>query len=587
LAAGPRRPKVPWVRPVAVVALLVSCGFASRRLQGAVKGLAATVGRTAPATHSAPVAWLRRVCLDLVGDVPDRVLLEEFRRDSSKAARSRVVDRLLSRPGFARRWARLLARPLFATGSPNPAYRKHVEDYLADGLARRKGYNSLVRGMLMAEGIPSENPAVGFLMQFTEDKTEVASRVGSAFLGVRIACAQCHDHPFAPWKMGDYYGLSAWFSRVRLVAVPRDIYKAYRAGRQGQYAEVDIMLPRGKGQQLGEKSLKRIATNLGILNRHALSLPPARNRTMTVARTEAPASTPMMKAADLSEDVYVLVEDGTAELDREEIASRIPSTSPRMGQLPRSLPPRILSGGPVIPARASRREQFADWMTDPKNPYFVRTLVNRIWANLFGRGLVEPLDDVLGRADAPTARVLAALAHGLVSHRFDIASYLKVMVMSDYYQMNWIQTPPVRPYRWAPVRPLDPEQVARSLQTALGIDNGGPLEDALAKHYETRPSDEEGEVALSPVDADLERALFLLNGAQLHQALQKAPVLSRLAGKSAPACLTELFEALLCRPPTAAERARLEPELGTPARTEALADVTWALCVSTEFLSNH
>lgn len=170
-----------------------------------------------PAAPADELAVLRRVSLALTGTVPS---LEEIRRFEADAAPGRLelwTVALLDDPRFHRYFAERLAR-LFA-GSHAGAFvvyrRDLLVDWLAERLARREPFDAMVRELVSSEGLWTGSPEVNFITAAVVDgkveEDQLAARTARAFLGVRMDCAQCHDHPFADWKQAQFKGLAAFY----------------------------------------------------------------------------------------------------------------------------------------------------------------------------------------------------------------------------------------------------------------------------------------------------------------------------------------------------------------------------------------
>ena len=159
--------------------------------------------------------FLRRVYLDLTGTLPTAAAARTFLADSSPGKRAKLVDELLAKPEFAdlwaMRWADLLRIDRQALGHQRAyAYYKWVRD----GVAANKPFDQFARELVTAEGPLAEVGAANFYKVVTKPG-EMASTVSQVFLGVRIACAECHHHPFDRWKQSDYQGMLAFFAPVK------------------------------------------------------------------------------------------------------------------------------------------------------------------------------------------------------------------------------------------------------------------------------------------------------------------------------------------------------------------------------------
>ncbi|MEM7230935.1 MAG: DUF1553 domain-containing protein [Planctomycetota bacterium] len=222
-----------------------------------------------------------------------------------------------------------------------------------------------------------------------------------AFLGVRLQCAQCHKHPFDQWSQADFREFQAFFDGVQ--------YGTSRAGR-------------------GDTREMMSAMEAGI----------------TVA--DGPDKKKMMRKA--LEDVMRERAANGEPVPLKEVFFRAPEL-PKAGKKKRKrakkkkgsqrvVTPRILGGERVsLVAHNDLRSPLVDWMRAPENPYFSRAFVNRVWANHFGRGIVDPPDD-MNLANPPSHRgLLDDLAKGFAESGFDMKALHRRILNSDAYQRSW------------------------------------------------------------------------------------------------------------------------------------------------------
>jgi hypothetical protein len=155
--------------------------------------------------------YLRRVYLDLTGTLPTADEARTFLADTAKDKRAKLVATLLDRPEFADLWALRWADLLRVDRQPLGHQRAHLYyKWIRDSIATNKPFDQFARELVTAEGPASEVGPVNFFQVVTKPG-EAAGTVSQVFLGVRIACAECHHHPFDRWKQSDYYGMSAFF----------------------------------------------------------------------------------------------------------------------------------------------------------------------------------------------------------------------------------------------------------------------------------------------------------------------------------------------------------------------------------------
>jgi hypothetical protein len=533
-----------WVvRILAYTAVISGLGAAVRGAEDS-RAITATIdrligaqwqeNRAVPAARADDGEFLRRVSLDLTGKIPTaseaRVFLDDARADK----RERLVDRLLDSPGYVSHFTAVEMRLLIPEVDSNPqvqALAPSFEAWLREQVAANAGSDRIVRAVLTAtvtaqrdggpgrmEGTPSLRPSpLPFYVAKDVKSENLAASTARLFLGLRLECAQCHNHPFAPWTREQFWGYAAFFASLE--RRDSDDLSLAAIGEQVECREVVI-----------------------------------------------PGMEKRVRAAFL---------DGTT-------------------------PP----ARPKVPARVA----LADWMTSPGNPYFARAAVNRIWAQLFGVGLVDPVDDM--GADNPPSHpeLLDALARAFAEHGFDRKLLLRAIVLSRPYQLTTQASAPStgastdapRLFARMNERGLTAEQLYDSLAQAIGLapDELGPERFAGARglprgeFLEAFSGNDE-----KPTEAQMSilQALVLMNGrlvagathletGRMLTAVAEAPFLDR-AGR-----IETLFLATLSRRPrpeeAACTMAHLNREAGGDPR-KALSDIFWALLNSPEFLLNH
>jgi hypothetical protein len=174
-----------------------------------------------PSGPASDAEYLRRVYLDVIGTLPTPAQARRFLVDGSPDRRARLVEELLNRPEFADywalRWADLLRVDRQALGHKQAhAYYR----WLRDSFARNRPFDQMARDLLTAEGPLAESGPAGFY-KVVRKPGEQASTLAQVFLGIRIACAECHHHPFDRWSQTDYFGMEAFFAPLTLGPSPR------------------------------------------------------------------------------------------------------------------------------------------------------------------------------------------------------------------------------------------------------------------------------------------------------------------------------------------------------------------------------
>lgn len=291
----------------------------------------------------------------------------------------------------------------------------------------------------------------------------------------------------------------------------------------------------------------------------------------------------------------------------------------------RPRPPAPLDGEPLpIDAPGDRREHLARWLTSPENPYFSRAIVNRVWANFLGVGLVEMVDDMRLTNPASNEQLLAALARHLVENHFDLKVLMRLILQSETYQRSSRplaeNTADTRFYsRYYPRRLM-----AEVLLDAMSQVTGAPtkfgdypvgwralqLPDSTVNSYFLKTFGRPERVVTCECERTAEptmvQVLHISNGDSLNEKLQAAGNrVEKLlaAGISGDKLIEELYLSALCRYPTGDERARLLAALGPAgeaddqtggasrqsgeSKRQAAEDLFWSVLSSKEFLFNY
>jgi Protein of unknown function (DUF1549)/Protein of unknown function (DUF1553) len=203
LAFLPDRPGFAWRDPPAnnVVDALVLAKLKAHKIH--------------PSGPSTDAAFLRRAYLDALGLLPTPAEARSFLADPDPDKRSKLVDRLLARPEFADFWALKWADLLRNEEKTMGAKGLWIfQRWLRDQVARDVPLDVFARSLVSSTGSTYENPPASF-HRTNRDPMTAAETIGQVFLGVRLQCARCHNHPFDAWTQDDYFGLAAYFGNVR------------------------------------------------------------------------------------------------------------------------------------------------------------------------------------------------------------------------------------------------------------------------------------------------------------------------------------------------------------------------------------
>ncbi|MEY3457646.1 MAG: hypothetical protein RL215_803, partial [Planctomycetota bacterium] len=461
--------------------------------------------------------FLRRATLDLTGRLPTLEETQQFHADNSPTKRSALVDRLLASDDHARFWSlkwsdllRVNSKRLTRSGVHK--FRRWLFDVVKNDVP----LNQFARELLTATGSTQQNAAAAY-WKASRDEIDATETTAQLFLGIRIQCAKCHNHPFEKWTQDDYYGTAAAFNRV---------------GR---------------------------------------------------------------KETALPDDEMIFVK-ASGEV-----------TQPRTG---RTMKVRLLLSGDVdVPPDQDRRAVFADWLVGNSNPFFAKSLANRIWGHVVGKGIVDPVDDFRDSNPPSNPELLDFLANELISSNFSARHLIRTIMNSRVYQLssqrNRFNADDETYFSHASTRMLTAEQLLDAICAVTGqpeefpgmpggtkaIDLVDPPEGHKFLQVFGQPQRELPCECERSTDSNLSQALQLINGPTVHNKLRAdAGNIHRWVSenKSDTEIVNLLYSIALSRPATPQELEIAAAHVkASEDRTRALEDVAWAVINSKEFLFQH
>jgi hypothetical protein len=171
--------------------------------------------RIQPSEICTDAEYIRRASLDICGVLPGSAEVKAFVADTDSTKREKLVDALLARKEFVELWVMKWSELLQIRSSQYVSYKATLLYYnwLQEQIASNVPINEMVRKLLSAEGGTFSNPATNYF-QNEQDRLKTAENVAQVFMGMRIQCAQCHNHPFDRWTMDDYYSFAGFFAQI-------------------------------------------------------------------------------------------------------------------------------------------------------------------------------------------------------------------------------------------------------------------------------------------------------------------------------------------------------------------------------------
>lgn len=474
--------------------------------------------------------FLRRVHLDVVGQLPSPEQTRAFLSDASPEKRAELIERLLAQPAHADLWTLRFLDLLkaadfgvYADALSQEHDAPRMQAWIRARLLENAPYDEIVERILLAtsregrtmeayaaevkslfEGYAPGRPDLElyaqrrtldlFWQRRGSDGVKGAMQVAHAFLGLRLECAQCHRHPHDNWQQDDLLDFANLFMRVRTVGFQGDnekkfadagaIFKQFNDEAKKLNNEVK-QRKEGEGKRLDDEAKKakadadRLTAEIAKLEKSqgdAAEIDEKRQQLAAAKELIAQADSYRQETAASDKQAKLLTEVARRLLQAEcrllPTASNAKVTS-TLGTRESSTF-RLLGLAEPVTVAADRdpRELVIEWMRKPDNPYFARAIVNRVWAHYFGRGIIDPPDNLSAFNPATHPELLQELGDEFVKHKYDLRWLHRTIVSSRTYQQsskpaNGAEADRTH-YAYFPLRRLPAEVLLDALNTATG-----------------------------------------------------------------------------------------------------------------------
>ena len=519
--------------------------------------------------------FLRRASLDIVGRIPTLEESDAYFRSPSSTRRETLVDRLLASPeygqNFANVWTKLMITDGNAGGNNADVNPQALNSWLAKEFNRDRPWNEMAHELVAANGRWDENGAVNFVLANVDrDNTiRATSYVTRLFLGVQTQCTECHDHPWNEWKQDQFHGVDAFFSGTRERRVTR-------VADDGQVATDHYVLE--------DQPMDQVRDGGGAFFERRNGLTVFTQPTYLDGRT--------------AKDV---LKGEPARRENSGLASYTFSQDDFRFDVNAEADPA--GGAPVY-----LRQVLADVITADDNPYFARSVVNRLWYHFLGHSFIKNVDDFDNGMDEPTMPVLLdRLAEDLKANDYDLKRLVRWICTSEAYSLSTRirakeYDDAIGFFTFQLVKPMTPEQLYDSVmtltkyqKTSSDADTGETRRRFVREFNETFGNDQLQTTA-PKYEGTITQGLMMMNSGLMTQALRPVPgtFLYELATDpklSDQDRVQRIYMAGLSRAPSRGEwRAASGFFVGadTPEkRAEALSDVMWVVVNSAEFILNH
>ncbi|MFO1461178.1 MAG: DUF1549 and DUF1553 domain-containing protein [Verrucomicrobiota bacterium] len=409
--------------------------------------------------RASPRAQVRRLWMDLLGLTPDCRVVAAFERDPSDTAWAALVDQCLASPRYGERWGRHwldLVRYAESNGyerdGPKPnAWR--YRDYVVGAFNQDKPYDQFIREQLAGDEMAGDSPspaweesawrnaiiATGFYRLHVwddepdstvaaeyDDLDDILVTTSTAFLGLTLGCARCHDHKFDPISQSDYYSFLSFFRGL-------DPYGQHKTGGGGRgtgrierpLASASALRQWQEQKQARVAALRERLKSAGDADRKALE------SELKTAENASPPFDVALAAVEIggrAKETHRLYR-GDPQSPRELVDPAFPSV---LG----TPPPRIPDPGTGA-GTSGRRRVLADWIASADNPLTARVLVNRVWQHHFGSGLVSTPDDFGRTGQRPThPELLDFLAREFVADGWSVKRLHRRILLSEAYRRS-------------------------------------------------------------------------------------------------------------------------------------------------------
>jgi tetratricopeptide (TPR) repeat protein len=374
--------------------------------------------------------FLRRVYLDVTGTIPSYQNVKKFRNNNSANKRAELIDELLNSPAYAGNFFNYWADVLRYTDNLNGNVRgEPYRQWIKQSLAENKPWDKMVYEMLTASGRVWENPATGYFQRDPNMPLDVMNNTVRIFLGTRIGCAQCHNHPFDRWTQKEFYEMAAFTFGTQQSTHGGDkrFWNSNPHERlQADFAEIEQEEEDRRNNYY--RFDRMIGVNLQIVN----------------DQVDRKIQLPANYAYDNAKP-------------NETVAPRTlfgPQVSLKPGETP--------------------RQGFARWCTASDNPRFAKVIANRLWKQVFGVGQIEPVDDMMDDTVAENPALMDHLEAEMKRLNFDMKEYLRILLNTETYQRQACvdEMPLGAPYHFPGpmLRRMSAEQVWDSFLTLSVVD---------------------------------------------------------------------------------------------------------------------
>tara|TARA_A100001037_G_scaffold244817_1_gene225929 strand:+ start:87958 stop:90075 length:2118 start_codon:yes stop_codon:yes gene_type:complete len=377
--------------------------------------------------------FMRRAYLKIIGRIPNKAEIDEFKKDM-RGNKLKLINKLLDTEGYVSHQLNYFSDILriqdkLNNTNINSGFR--YREFVREEIRKNTPYDEFVQKLIAAEGAYFEegNEAIGFYLRDRGMPLDNLANTVQVFLGTRLECAMCHDHPFDKWTQKQFYEMSAFTDGVSRVQYKDNMKVVSEFNR----------LVRADGTE-DARVLNSYRNYIRDIIGYGLSDLGKGNIKLTKEFMEDDA-----KPGDVLQAKAIFAPP--LEIEKEQ-------------KLPES------------------RKQFAEWMTSEANPRFTTVIVNRLWKRAFGIGLIEPVDDMNDNTESSNPKLLGYLEKIMASVDYDVKEFMRVLYSMDLFTRESVKDDyeSLETFYFAgpPLQRMTGEQIWDSLVTLVYNDIDSP-----------------------------------------------------------------------------------------------------------------
>ncbi|MEC5126420.1 DUF1549 domain-containing protein [Verrucomicrobiales bacterium BCK34] len=416
-----------------------------------------------PNGDASDAIFLRRAYLDIVGRIPTLKESAAFSGDTYENKRERLIDELLGSEGYVSDSYHFWADLLRINGEPGATVSAAYGLWVKDALRKNMPYDEMVYSLVTAEGKFWENGAVGYYFRDRGMPLDNMSNTVRVFLGTRLECAQCHNHPFDKWTQMDYFkmasfsfgmvannygspnralaireakgeGAVAYHEKARELTGRDDFPYFARAEKLNKFVEAQKS-GEGAPVEKGRKKNKR-ESRVPYHVRTEMSL----EAFVKVAEESMKAAEGVAGNRSVMREVINELYDPLQYVSVTATAknSSLPHDYQYEDAKPKDTVPASTMFGAAIDlsSEEGKIEAYGKWLTSPENPTFTRVIVNRLWKEVFGQGIFEPVDELTEQTTITNPALLDYLEEVMRELDYDLVAFQSVLYNTSAYQRS-------------------------------------------------------------------------------------------------------------------------------------------------------